>query len=132
MLKRGKTSSWIRTNKKRVGKGWALSGAIAPKRKEADIQQPQHAYVMTNPMIDGWVKVGMSFDPYSRVKQLNTGSPVDLVVAFCLELKDGQADKDFHPALRNASNSNNREWFEMSEKDAIKTMLQVFNRNLEI
>lgn len=90
----------------------------------------QYIYVITNPLIEGWVKVGMSLDPYSRVKTLNTGNPEDLSVAFCYELKGGQTDKDYHPALRIASTKNNREWFQMSEKDAIRTIINVSARGV--
>ena len=131
VLKRGKKSQWIRTRKKMRGSGrsWGLvPGEKLGSNTESAVQQ-QYIYVITNPLIDGWVKVGMSFDPYSRVKQLNTGNPEDLTVAFCLELKEGQTDKDFHPALRNASDKSNREWFRMSEDDAVKTILSVSARN---
>ena len=132
ILKRGKKSSWIRTKKRCYGKSnsWRLASTGKLHSGSKEKSQQQYIYVITNPLIEGWVKVGMSFDPYSRVKKLNTGNPEDLSVAFCYELKDGQTDKDYHPALRVASTKNNREWFQMSEEDAIRTIINVSARGV--
>ena len=132
MLKRGKQSGWIRAQKRQIGKGkrWRMASENKENRKYGLGGDQQYIYVITNPLIEGWVKVGMSLDPYSRVKQLSTGNPEDLSVAFCYEIKDGRTDRDYHPALRIASTKSNREWFQMSEKDAIRTIINVSARGV--
>ena len=124
MLKRGKKSGWIRRPKSKEGRRWNSDTNAESATK------PNYIYVITNPLIEGWVKVGMSFDPYSRVKQLSTGNPEDLSVEFCYEMREGQTDTDFHPALKNQSKKHNREWFQISVDDAIRSILSVSNRGL--
>ena len=124
MLKRGKQSGWIRRAKKKEWRRWISDGNADSATRQ------NYIYVITNPLIEGWVKVGMSFDPYSRVKELNTGNPESLSVEFCHELREGQTDKDFHPALKNQSKKHNREWFQISVEDAIRSILNVYSRNL--
>ena len=129
MLKRGKKSGWIRCAKSKEGRRWNFvgnAGAAANGKRTA--LQPRYIYVLTNPLIEGWVKVGMSADPYSRARQLSCGSPEDLSVEFCYEMKEGQTDTDFHPALKNQSKKHNREWFQISVEDAIRSILNVYSR----
>ena len=133
MLKRGKKSGWIRRPKSKDPSSgrWSFESArnagAAANGKRTELQ-PRYIYVLTNPLIEGWVKVGMSADPYSRVRQLSCGNPEDLSVEFCYEMKEGQKDTDFHPALKNQSKKHNREWFQISVEDAIRSILNVYSR----
>jgi hypothetical protein len=78
----------------------------------------QHIYVICNPLIPDWVKVGMSDNPCRRAKEMQTYAPEDYFVAYQAELPEGFRDTTIHPFLSSNFDSN-REWFRCPADDAI-------------
>ena len=79
-------------------------------------------YIITNPAINGWVKVGMTNQPETRISTLNTGSPFDYEIAHQLPLTSGIQDKDLHKTLTNAGIEKRREWFKVAANDALELL----------
>ena len=78
----------------------------------------QYIYVICNPLIHDWVKVGMSDNPCRRAKEMQTYAPEDYFVAYQAELPEGFRDTTIHPFLSSNFDSN-REWFRCPADDAI-------------
>lgn len=78
----------------------------------------QYIYVICNPLIPEWVKVGMSDNPCRRAKEMQTYAPEDYFVAYQAELPDGFRDTTIHPFLSSNFDSN-REWFRCPADEAI-------------
>lgn len=86
--------------------------------KDPEAEPKQYIYAIINPLIAGWVKVGMSDNPRRRLKDMQTYSPADYELVFKAELPGGLKDTTIHPWL-SARFNNSREWFECSVDEAI-------------
>lgn len=83
-----------------------------------------YVYILINASMPGWVKIGFTFSqPSERAKQLSgtTGVPSPFVVAFDEIVENcEQIERIIHEKLNSYRVSNNREFFYIPLKDAIK------------
>ena len=89
-----------------------------------DKEKSGHVYVITNPTWKGWVKVGMAIDAEDRCKQYQTSSPYR---DYTLQYKKffanrSKAEQEVHKILINKGKTFNGEWFQVSVKEAKKTI----------
>ncbi len=89
-----------------------------------DKEKSGHVYVITNPAWKGWVKVGMAIDAEDRCKQYQTSSPYR---DYTLQYKKfftnrSKAEQEVHKILINKGKTFNGEWFQVSVKEAKKTI----------
>lgn len=73
-------------------------------------------YVMTNESFDGWVKVGESLDPATRVTQFQIGAPTDYVLQHSEFLF---SDRPVHKYLVEQGIERRLEWFKCSTQTAV-------------
>ncbi len=83
-----------------------------------------YIYVLTNPAWEGWLKVGMAIDAEDRCKQYQTSSPLR---DYILEYKKfftnrSEAEQAAHKLLIKKGKTFNGEWFQVSVKEAKKTI----------
>jgi hypothetical protein len=96
-----------------------------------------YVYVMVNASIQGKVKIGMTMrDPNERVKELSsaTGIASTFILVFYEEFHHpAKAEKKIHELLevQGFRENLNREFFEISTKMAIDTILQVKSEDLD-
>ena len=92
-----------------------------------------YVYVMTNPSMEGQVKIGKTQrDPYERAKELSaaTGVPTPFTVVFYKHFNDCNfAEKTIHQFLESKGYriSANREFFNMSTTEAIEIVQSMYN-----
>lgn len=79
-------------------------------------------YVITNPLMQGYCKVGFSInDPSERAKTLNTGSPVDYIVEYEAFVDNPKKIEGAVHATLSFLNKE-REWFECNADVCIKAI----------
>ena len=87
--------------------------------------EPGWLYLITNPAMPGFVKVGMTTrTPEERAAELHdTGSPAPYTVASAWPVDDVQAaERDAHAALARYRVIDAREWFRLSVPAAIEAL----------
>jgi hypothetical protein len=63
-----------------------------------------------------YYKIGVSVDPYSRMKDLQIGNPVDLKIIASYKVKDAEKiEHELHTVFKNKRLK--REWFELNKRD---------------
>jgi hypothetical protein len=93
------------------------------------LAEPGYVYVLFNPSLKGLVKIGRTArDPKGRAEELSsaTGVPTPFEVAFEAYFADAVAAEQFvHATLteKGFRRASNREFFEMSLSDAVKTVV---------
>jgi hypothetical protein len=90
------------------------------------IDQPQYLYVLSNTSYPGLLKIGhTSRDPASRARELSsTGVPTPFEIRLVLVVRSGSsAEAEAHRELHRYRKHRNREFFEISEEEAIKIIL---------
>jgi hypothetical protein len=97
---------------------------------------PCYVYLIcgeVNGKLTGPCKVGISDKPAKRLKQVQTGSPVPLVVAFAFRVWDRPFAKMAEHAFH-ASHSTCRmhgEWFDLAPADALGGLVSVFKMGFD-
>jgi hypothetical protein len=86
-----------------------------------DVKEGRFVYAITNPMIDGWTKIGESENPQIRLSQFHTYAPDDYVLAEYRKLPDGISDKLIHPFIH-LRYERKREWFKCSPQEAMEVV----------
>ena len=83
-----------------------------------------YVYIINNPCWDGWVKVGMAIDAEDRCKQYQTSSPYrDYKLCYLKHFEDRKiAEQSAHKELKKITATYNGEWFQVSVKEAKKTI----------
>jgi hypothetical protein len=83
-------------------------------------------YVLVNSSFPHLVKIGFSSDPSSRAASLHTtGVPTPFVVAYAVDVIDApRVERLVHERLRRHRPHGTREFFEVSAKVAIDTLLE--------
>jgi len=81
-------------------------------------------YILTNPAWEGWLKIGMAIDAEDRRNSYQTSSPLR---DYILEYKKfftnrSEAEQEVHKLLINKGKTFNGEWFQVSVKEAKKTI----------
>lgn len=87
-----------------------------------------YVYVLTNPSMPGLVKVGKTTTtPNQRMSELHsTGVPTPFELECSISIKNcHDAERKAHKALNYCRESNNREFFRISAKQAIEKILEV-------
>ena len=87
--------------------------------------EPGWLYILTNPAMPGFVKVGMTTrTPEERAAELHdTGSPAPFTVASAWPVDDARAaERDAHARLACYRVSDQREWFRVSLPQAIAAL----------
>ena len=74
-----------------------------------------YCYVVTNPMINDWVKIGFTKrKSKQRLKEYQTYSPVDYVLFFECEFENPiEAEREVHKRLNDICEKR-KEWFKVS------------------
>ena len=83
-----------------------------------------YVYIINNPCWDGWIKVGMAIDAEDRCKQYQTSSPFrDYKLCYLKHFEDRKiAEQSAHKELKKITATYNGEWFQVSVKEAKKTI----------
>jgi len=83
-----------------------------------------YVYIINNPCWNGWVKVGMAIDAEDRCKQYQTSSPFrDYKLCYLKHFEDRKiAEQSAHKELKKITDTYNGEWFQVSVKEAKKTI----------
>jgi T5orf172 domain len=93
------------------------------------IQQLGYVYILTNPVIPEFVKIGKTtLDPYARAKQLSapTGVPAPYTVAWTAFVADcGMVERMAHTQLQSARLRNNKEFFRLPLEVAIDAVRRI-------
>ena len=86
-----------------------------------------YVYVLSNPTMDGLLKIGYSQDPNQRRIELNTtGVPRPFVMEYCLAVANaGKVEREVHKSLRNSRLSMKREFFRTTINDAVDEIRRV-------
>ena len=87
-------------------------------------QNPGFIYFLTNPSMPGLLKIGCSYAPYERCRQLSSGTclPTPFEVEFVQFLLDMQRiEQTLHRMLDHTRVNNNREFFRIAPGRAIET-----------
>ncbi len=98
------------------------------------MNEPGYIYVMTNPSMEGLVKIGKTTrEPESRAKELSqaTGVATPFYAAFSIYVSDCDAAEEFVHALLDHSgfrHTANREFFQISLRKAIEVLLLAENQ----
>ena len=81
-------------------------------------------YVLTNPAMDGYVKIGKTTNLEQRLRTLdNTSMPLPFRCVFAVEVDDmDSVEKLVHEAFKKDRVRSNREFFEIFEEQAIATL----------
>jgi hypothetical protein len=84
--------------------------------------------------LQGPCKVGISDKPDKRLRQVQTGSPSKLVIAFAFRIWNRRFAQVFEAAFHAAHEDHrlNGEWFDLSAKDALRGMVDTFKVGLDI
>jgi hypothetical protein len=98
--------------------------------------KPCYVYLICSEIdsgLRGPCKVGISDSPEKRLKQVQTGSPTRLVIAFAFRVWNRRfaqiVEASFH-----AAHEENRlvgEWFDLSAKDTLRGLVEVFKLGIE-
>ena len=90
-----------------------------PDATDDGIEVVDSLYVFTNPLIPHMVKIGRSFDPYKRSKQLGTSQPYDLMVCYTYK-RWGFLERRIHDKLKHVrvEGGSGREWFHIEPEQA--------------
>jgi hypothetical protein len=92
-----------------------------------------HVYILTHPLMDGWLKIGMTRYPSSRLRQYNTGDPenryhMEHTVAVAHQ-RNAEASAhtlaELADSFEGRSETGRREWFMMSLEDAQVILNQI-------
>ncbi len=89
---------------------------------------PQYLYILSNPSMPGLVKIGKtSTSPDRRMAELqSTGVPTPFILEASLEVNDAdKCESSAHRALSKFRVSRNREFFKVSVRDALRSVLPV-------
>ena len=86
-----------------------------------------YVYVLSNPTMDGLLKIGYSQDPNQRRIELNTtGVPRPFVLEYCLAVANAEkVERGVHKSLRNSRLSMKREFFRTTINDAVDEIRRV-------
>ena len=77
-----------------------------------------NVYVLSNPLLDGFVKIGNTINIDSRLGTLNTALPEDMVVEHVGNFVDYKSvENDAHKAFQ--PYHHNREWFKVAPQTAV-------------
>ena len=76
-------------------------------------------YVISNPAFDGWLKVGKTKCPHTRLKTLQTAAPTEFNIEMLTEF---DCDKPIHNRLMVMGYENSREWFKI-DLDAVESVI---------
>ncbi len=81
-------------------------------------------YVLTNPAMDGYVKIGKTSNLEQRLKYLdNTSTPLPFRCVFAVEVEDmDQVERLAHEAFKKDRVRSNREFFEIDEEQAVAAL----------
>ena len=81
-------------------------------------------YILTNPAWKGWLKVGMAIDANDRHNSYQTSSPYrDYTLRYKKFFTNrSKAEQEVHKILINKGKTFNGEWFQVSVKEAKKTI----------
>lgn len=83
----------------------------------------QIIYILTNPAMEGYIKIGRTTNLQRRLPELdNTSVPVPFECIFAIEVEDRNAEKLVHDAFDDFRVRPNREFFEMSPERAISAL----------
>ncbi|KFC62759.1 T5orf172 domain protein [Devosia sp. LC5] len=83
--------------------------------------------------LKGPCKIGISDKPHKRLKQVQTGSPHKLTLAFTFRVWE-RSWASFSEASFHASHREKRmhgEWFDMDARDALHGLIEVFARGIQ-
>ncbi len=77
-----------------------------------------NVYVLSNPLLDGFVKIGNTINIDNRIGTLNTALPEDMVVEYVGNFFDYKiVERDAHNAFM--PYHHNREWFKVAPQTAV-------------
>ena len=77
-----------------------------------------NVYVLSNPLLNGFVKIGNTINIDSRLSTLNTALPEDMVVEYVGNFEDYKiVERDAHQAFM--AYHHNREWFRVNPHTAV-------------
>ena len=83
--------------------------------------------MLSNPTMDGLLKIGYSQDPNQRRIELNTtGVPRPFVLEYCLAVANAEkVEREVHKSLSNSRISTKREFFRTTINDAVDEIRRV-------
>lgn len=89
-------------------------------------------YVLSNPAMDGYIKIGKTTNLEQRLKQLdNTSTPLPFRCIFAIEVEDmDQVERLAHQAFKRDRVRSNREFFEIDEEQAVAALKMTGGRNV--
>lgn len=101
-----------------------------------DDLKPCYVYLICSEIggkLVGPCKVGISDKPEKRLKQVQTGSPHRLVVAFAFRLSNRKFAQVVEGAFHAGHDEHrmNGEWFDLSAKDALRGLVDVMKMGLD-
>ena len=88
-------------------------------------------YVLSNPAMDGYIKIGKTTNLEQRLKSLdNTSTPLPFRCIFAIEVEDmDQVERLAHQAFKRDRVRSNREFFEIDEEQAVAALKMTGGRN---
>jgi hypothetical protein len=89
-------------------------------------------YVLSNPAMDGYIKIGKTTNLEQRLKSLdNTSTPLPFRCIFAIEVEDmDQVERLAHQAFKRDRVRSNREFFEIDEEQAVAALKMTGGRNV--
>ena len=89
-------------------------------------------YVLSNPSMDGYVKIGKTTNLEQRLKSLdNTSTPLPFRCVFAVEVEDmDKVEGLAHQAFKKDRTRSNREFFEIDEEQAVSALKMTGGKNV--
>ena len=89
-------------------------------------------YVLSNPSMDGYVKIGKTTNLEQRLKSLdNTSTPLPFRCVFAVEVEDmDKVESLAHQAFKKDRTRSNREFFEIDEEQAVSALKMTGGKNV--
>lgn len=89
-------------------------------------------YVLSNPAMDGYIKIGKTTNLERRLKSLdNTSTPLPFRCIFAIEVEDmDQVERLAHQTFKRDRVRSNREFFEIDEEQAVAALKMTGGRNV--
>lgn len=89
-------------------------------------------YVLSNPAMDGYIKIGKTTNLEQRLKSLdNTSTPLPFRCIFAIEVEDmDQVERLAHQTFKRDRVRSNREFFEIDEEQAVAALKMTGGRNV--
>ena len=89
-------------------------------------------YVLSNPAMEGYVKIGKTTNLEQRLKSLdNTSTPLPFRCVFAVEVEDmDKVERLAHQAFKKDRTRSNREFFEIDEEQAVSALKMTEGKNV--